>query len=178
MTARLTADLLALDIRSLARQGRLRPGTHCNVTWTTGSHTASIAVEVQSNAVTLSYSTQGTRQRYEVLIAWTVCHFGGKRPWWLCPNCGGRCAILYGGSVFTCRKCAGLHYPIQHASNVGKAIFRAEATRRRLRWQPGIANPGNGKPKGMHWKTYARLLAQHEHYANAACFVMAKRFAW
>lgn len=178
MTARLTADLLTLDIRSLARQGRLMPGTRCTVAWTTGNHKASIAVEAQPNAATLDYSTNGKHKRYDVPIAWTACHLGGSRPWWLCPRCGRRCAIVYGGAVFICRKCAALHYPIQHASNVDKAILRAEAIRRRLGWQPGIANPGNGKPKGMHWKTYVRLLAQHDRHANAACFWMAGKFGF
>lgn len=176
MTARLTTALLALDIRSLARQGRLAPGTRCTVTWATRSHKASIAVEAQPNAATLDYSTNGTHQRYNVPIAWTACHLGGNRPWWLCPRCERRCAILYGGAVFVCRKCAALHYPTQHSSNVDKAILRAEAIRLRLGWKPGIANPGSGKPKGMHWETFARLLAQHERHANAADSWMAARF--
>lgn len=176
MTARLTTALLALDIRSLARQGRLVPGTRCTVTWTTRNHKASIAVEAQPNAATLGYSSDGVRQRYDLPIAWTACHLGGNRPWWLCPRCGRRCAILYGGAVFVCRKCAALHYPTQHSSNMGKAILRAETIRSRLGWQPGIANPGNGKPKGMHWKTFTRLLAQHERNANAAVSWMAVRF--
>jgi hypothetical protein len=31
-----------------------------------------------------------------------------------------------------------------------------------------IANPNGGKPKGMHWKTYYRLTAEHDDYVNQA----------
>lgn len=34
---------------------------------------------------------------------------------------------------------------------------RADRIRRRLGWDAGIANPSGGKPKGMHWRTFARL---------------------
>lgn len=131
---------------------------------------------LQPNAITLDYSANGKHQRHGVPITQTACHLEGNRPWWLCPRCGRRCAILYGGAVFVCRKCAALHYPTQHSSNVDKAILRAEAIRLRLGWKPGIANPGSGKPKGMHWETFTRLLAQHERYANAAGSWMAARF--
>ena len=176
MAARLTNDLLALDIRGLARQGRLTPGTGCEVTWTRGARKVTIGLEANHNAATLDFNTNGMHHRYDVLITWTACHLGGERPWWRCPHCGKRCAILYGGAMFVCRKCAALHYPTQHASNVDKAILRAEAIRSRLGWKPGIANRGNGKPKGMHWKTYARLVALHECHADAVCASLAKRY--
>jgi hypothetical protein len=50
-------------------------------------------------------------------ITWTACHFGGRRPWFICSArvngryCGRRVAVLYlGGEVFACRKCCGLAY--------------------------------------------------------------------
>lgn len=176
MTAARTTDLLALDIRSLAKNGRLVPNSRCTVTWTKGSHNASIGVTAQPNAATLRYITNGTRHSYNVPITWTECNFGGRRAWWLCLHCKRQCAILYGGSVFVCRKCAHLHYPSQHASDTDRFISRAEAIRSRLGWQRGIANAGNGKPKGMHWKTYRRLVQQHEHFAAGACLAIANKY--
>jgi hypothetical protein len=40
---------------------------------------------------------------------WTPCNYGGARPWWTCPECGRRCAIVY-GHPFACRRCANLAY--------------------------------------------------------------------
>jgi hypothetical protein len=43
-------------------------------------------------------------------MEWTFCNFGGERPWWTCPHCGRRCAIVYarGPWPFMCRLCANL----------------------------------------------------------------------
>ncbi len=40
--------------------------------------------------------------------------FGGSRPYWLCPACGGRVRYLYlTETAFLCRKCAHLNYRSQ-----------------------------------------------------------------
>ena len=52
---------------------------------------------------------------------------------------------------------------------------RAETIRRRLGWEAGIANPGGDKPKGMHWRTFERLKAEHDAFANASWMGMAAR---
>lgn len=36
---------------------------------------------------------------------------------------------------------------------------KGDKIRKRLRWEPGILNGDGDKPKGMHWRTFARLLA-------------------
>lgn len=176
MSARLTTDLLALDIRRLVRQGRLNTGTSCTVTWKGRSFSASIGVDVHANAATLRYSANAKHQCYDVAISTTQCHLGGQRHWWQCPRCDRRCAILYGGAVFICRKCAGLHYPTQHSNDFEKFIIRADSIRERLGWRPGIAYGQGPKPKGMHWKTYRGLAKQHERMERAICEAVARRF--
>ena len=52
---------------------------------------------------------------------------------------------------------------------------RADTIRRRLGWEAGIANPEGSKPKGMHWRTYERLKAEHDALANATWAAMAER---
>ncbi|MDD2760945.1 MAG: hypothetical protein PHH11_11710 [Methylomonas sp.] len=44
----------------------------------------------------------------------------------------------------------------------------ANKIRQKLGWQPGIANPPEGKPKGMHWRTYHELMRRQLTYANHA----------
>lgn len=40
--------------------------------------------------------------------------------------------------------------------------------REKLGWQPSIGNPPGDKPKGMHWKTYNRLMKKHIDYSYDA----------
>lgn len=168
-----TTSYRRLDVRALQRAGFLRPG-HVGV-W--GWHLrdelrASIQTEAGEGILRLRYASShkglSKSHDYVIRIARTGCHFGGDRPWFLCPCCGLRVAILYGGEVFACRSCYDLAYPVQRESDSDRLIRRAEAIRARLGWGAGIANPRGCKPKGMHWKTYKRLCAGHEHVVGAA----------
>lgn len=41
----------------------------------------------------------------------TKCNYGGKRQWFLCPRCQGRCGILYREvDDYWCRECLNLEY--------------------------------------------------------------------
>ena len=98
----------------------------------------------------------------QVMLTRTGCNFGGARPWFLCPCCGRRVAILFGDEVFACRLCRGLAYEVQRETDTDRAIRRADAIRRRLRWHVGILNSDGVKPNGMRWRTYWRLCAEHD----------------
>jgi len=43
---------------------------------------------------------------------------------------------------------------------------RADRIREKLGWGPGILNDNGCKPKGMHWKTFERLTAQHDAFVQ------------
>ena len=54
---------------------------------------------------------------------------------------------------------------------------RAEKIRARLGWKPGFLNgPGWEKPKGMHWRTWNRLIAEHDELAARSILGMARCF--
>jgi hypothetical protein len=40
--------------------------------------------------------------------------------------------------------------------------------RRRLGWEPGILNDNGLRPKGMHWRTFERLVAQHDELVGTS----------
>jgi hypothetical protein len=40
----------------------------------------------------------------------------------------------------------------------------------------GICNPQGGKPKGMHWRTFWRLKAEHDALVGSALSGMMQRF--
>ena len=173
-----------IDIRKWKREGLLdSPGWYSCRWLRRGKETASISVSAGPDRVVLSY-----RQRlrngdwepmsYPVYLDWTDCHLGGQRPWFLCPGagCGKRVAILYGGSVYACRDCHGIAYSSQRETWDDRAIRRADRIRRKLGWQPGIANGLGPKPKGMHYRTFERLGLQHARLVLRACDGFRERF--
>ncbi|MCP5279467.1 MAG: hypothetical protein H6935_14095 [Thiobacillus sp.] len=178
-----TSDMQPLDVRRLQRKGLLTPGQAFGWHWTVnGREVASIQLRSESDRVVLIYRTRDRNgewqpMEYPVYLDWTDCHLGGRRAWFLCPacGCGRRVAILYGGSNFACRHCHKLAYQCQRETDDDRAMRRADTIRQQLGWNAGIANPQGGKPKGMHWRTYERLKAEHDAFAKAAWAGMAER---
>lgn len=154
-----TSDMRPLDIRKLQRDGLLTPGQAFG--WMR-TEVDRVILRSRSNV------------EYPVYLEWTPCHLGGRRVWFRCParGCGRRVALLFGGSIFACRHCHKLAYQCQRET---RAMRRADTIRRRLGWAAGIANPEGGKPKGMHWRTFERLKAEHDALAKASWAGMAER---
>lgn len=151
-----------LDVRWLARRGFLQPGAYGPVSWTRGGEpSGDIRVFGQAGGVELRYRVRVGGGDWEpvqqpVGLSWTPCTFGGRRPWFLCPQCRRRTAILYAaGRLFLCRGCSGLAYQSQHEGPAGRAMLRMQRTREQL-------GEHDTKPKGMHWRTYERLLDRLE----------------
>jgi hypothetical protein len=54
-----------------------------------------------------------------IQVAWTPCHFGGWRPWFVCGRCSRRVGKLYStGEALHCRLCLDLWYASQPTSCV------------------------------------------------------------
>lgn len=103
----------------------------------------------------------------KVVITRTACHFGGSRPWFVCPTCGGRCAILY---PVQCRQCLGLHYATEHESELDRRYRKAFKHRARLgQTEGGIATLFPTKPKLMRWHTYLRLRREGLAFEERLC---------
>ena len=175
-------DSLPLDIRRLKRSGVLAPGRSFSWQWTVNDQVrASIRVSVEAWQVELIYSytpTGGAAEtiRQAVMLEVTPCTLGGTRQWFRCPTCFRRVAVLYGrGRLFACRLCKGLAYASQSEADDDRAARRADRIRKRLGWPPGFLNGPGLKPKGMHWRTYERLLAQHDNLVGASVAGMARK---
>ena len=170
-------DHLAVDVRQWQREGLLMDGSNFNSTWSrAGKEIGNMGVRTENGQVILSYSWQkndgetGTLD-YPVVLQTTFCHYGGVRYWFICPavGCGKRVAKLYlGQKYFACRHCCRLVYKSQRETKSDRGYRGAGKIRNKLAWPPGIINPPGDKPKGMHWKTYYRLLAKHTNYSNDA----------
>jgi hypothetical protein len=173
----------SLDVRQWHRDGLLRPMLRYVVTWRNreGKETASLGVTTLHDGVELSYRYNGDPQRYRILVTWTPCPYGGRRPWFLCPNmaCRRRVAKLYlRGGHFRCRACHRLAYASQRESRCYQAMNRAHKIQQRLGGCPGFAYPFPPKPKGMHWRTYDRWQLRFNEAVQADWGVTAKKFGW
>lgn len=156
---RLVEDFIAMDIVDLDREGRLSPGHHLVAPAGTRLEFILLVVNSSSNEIELGLSS-GTRER--VTIERTPCHFGGSRPWFVCPspNCGRRCRKLYrlAEERWLCRVCSGARYRSQRQHAPERCLARARKLRERL-GGPRIG-PLPVKPPNMHWDTYDRRLRE------------------
>ncbi len=175
-----TAHYRRLDVRVLHRAGALNAGWRGGWCWyRREAKVAEINIEASEASVRLRYTVTSNGERkdydYAVLLTRTGCNYGGARPWFLCPCCGRRVAILYGGAMFACRRCYRLAYEVQRESDTDRAIRRADAIRARLGWEPGILNGEGGKPKAMHWRTFWRLRAEHSRLTGGVTQAWARQ---
>jgi hypothetical protein len=104
-----------------------------------------------------------------VPIEWTDCHFGGRRPWFVCSAyidsqyCGRRVAVLYGaGNYFACRHCYRLAYASQQEPVRERGLIKAQKILSRLGAKPDVLEPFPEKQPRMHWRTYERLHRAYE----------------
>ncbi len=177
-----TEDSLPLDIRRLQRAGVLTPGRSCTWQWTVNDRVhATIGIRAEAGNIGLSYTYSSHGRPAEAIsqTIWmesTACALGGRRRWFACPACGRRVAVLYGaGRLFACRRCKGLAYASQGESEDDRAARRADRIRTKLCWVPGILNGPGTRPKGMHRRTFERLLAEHEAFVGRSLAGMARK---
>lgn len=176
--ANVTEDYRSIDVRRWQRERLLTPGNSFDTTWSrNGEKIAAISVRVESDQLRLIYNFRNSNAAewesldYPVKLQTTTCNYGGERYWFICPaaDCGKKVALLYSaGKYFACRHCYQLAYKSQHETKGDRGYRGAGKIREKLGWQAGIANPPEGKPKGMHWKTYNRLMNKHIDYSYDA----------
>ena len=168
-----TGDYISIDVRQWQRQGLLAPYQSFTWRWSCDDESiASIGAATKPDSVILRYcyrsdSRDWETETYPIYLEWTPCHFGERRPWFLCPatGCGRRVAILYGGSIFACRHCLQLAYRSQRETAAVRADRQAEKICHRLGWDPYCPKSVGYKPKGMHTTTFNQLTARYDAYA-------------
>ncbi len=184
-----TSEFRSIDVRRWAREGFLTPGRRFSWQWTQeGEVVAQINASVERGYVNLSYRSRDYGEEWEshdypVRLLAQPCHYGGNRQWFACParGCGRRVAKLYGGRLFACRHCHQLVYPVQREAAFQRNQRRADKIRERLAWVNDPDPMEVAKPKGMHWRTYNRLVAELEHWeeaSNSSLIQYLDRLAW
>lgn len=116
-----------LDVRRLSRDGSLREGASCTWGWqVNGESRGTVGMRAESDALVFTYSMNGTSIRQRLPILRTACHFGGGRPWFACPRCGRRVAVLFLRDDFNCRACSRVAYASQPEDALGRPGEAAE----------------------------------------------------
>ncbi|WP_156224495.1 hypothetical protein [Haloferax gibbonsii] len=137
---------LELDINMLRRRSFEQDGQRGTLSWARGRDGKRVVqgqYEYSSSdgdeTVTVLYTIPSTNSHnggrevsLTISIERTTCHFGGDRPWFICPECLDRQAKLYNPNPiqtdqFLCRDCHGLLYESQvHKSPLREAFYRLE----------------------------------------------------
>jgi hypothetical protein len=156
-----TAGKLTVDVRKLQRDGHLSAQYRMTWQWSNG---ATIGLETSPDDVTLTYRYKDPQGEWRdvnqrVIITRTPCHYGGSRPWFACPRCRERVAILYLWNVPRCRKCAKLVYPSQAEDAIARSWRRSRKIAKRL-GQAADVWMAPRRPKGMRLATFERLREQ------------------
>jgi hypothetical protein len=103
--------------------------------------------------------------------------FGGVRYWLVCPGCGmlRRALFLRGSASFRCRVCERIAYPSERMSPRKRVIHKKVKTGRRILYYWDIPNRPPPRPKGMHARTYQRLVTHWRALDRAAPVTGRKR---
>lgn len=143
----------ALDVQRFAAENMLRFGAW---TWQwrdpdSGAVKSSIGVTGGPDSLRLDFQVDGVPALQVVPVVRTACHFGGSRPWFLCPCCRRRVGKLFlRWRRFACRHCQQVSYASQSEDDMGRA-WRAQ-----YKLEAKLGENGR-RPKGMRWATYERI---------------------
>lgn len=123
-----------IDIRYMRQKGMLRPGWTGSLTWTRGGEAAGdIRYTCHGDRIVFNYRYRSDGDEWEpvapvVHFDFTPCHIGGRRQWFICPNCQRRCEVLcLAGKWPACRKCYRLPYRSQNEDRVSRLQRRQNA---------------------------------------------------
>ncbi len=164
-----TDNYYNLDMQKFATSVNLTIHGLSSWTWTRANYFSerklSITYVVEPDrGVRLCYKSGEQDYAYLVRVVTTRPNYGGVRYWWLCPQCGRRVRILYGGELFLCRKCHQLTHATSQASKGDyskRTRNRLWAIRRKLKAIGSLEDDLPDKPRWMHHQTYWRLAREY-----------------
>jgi hypothetical protein len=98
---------------------------------------------------------ESTDEWLMVPLRWQECRFGGRRPYFECPDCHSRLALVlyFRRGMFRCRECAKVTYRSCRERPFDRAIRSA----RKLR---DLLGDDGSRPYGMWQRTYERITAK------------------
>jgi hypothetical protein len=165
-----TESRLQIDIREVMRGIKKSIDGKVLIRWKSQRADMPVATLVTiASSKTLSIRhVAGALPNELVDIAYSRCHLGGQRAWFVCNRigCCRKVAVLYDTPKgFRCRHCVGLVYQSTRERSYDRLLRRARAARKKAGGENNLIKPFPDRPKGMHETTYQRLLEQ-----EAACW--------
>lgn len=175
-----TADAsLFVDIAWMVRTKRAVPGANSsgslswtrrgepsgNISYTCDMRDLDAAMLELKFKVTPRTTGKATDHHQKIPLSYTVPHYGGKRWWMHCPVNQMRVGKLYvptGGDIFASRKAWRLGYHSQRISDRERPFEALNRLQKRLGCEQGWGNYIR-RPKGMHHRTFDRLLDEYDH---------------
>jgi hypothetical protein len=162
-----------LEVHELAREGKLKLGTRG---WLFGTIWFEVIGGPDAQQLVLEFTRKSASgeplDSLQQIIGcyWRKAHFGGRHLMFLCSECHRSARVLYARYradhheiwFFTCRKCAGVTYQSTMGHRWDRSARRVEKLRARLQWRAGGTVPI--KPRGMHERTYQRILGMLAYY--------------
>ena len=177
MAKPITDQVPRLDIRRRAHRRPIQPGFVIPLLGPKSEESFAVLEEDERARLVcrLTWGRPPSTVAFTISVVWTPCHFGGERPWWRCPVCGRRVAVIYLRRQPACRICLGLRYRSQRLRETDRALQRARRLRRRLGGGTALFDPVTDRPKGMHAATYERLLTALRDAENLGLQGMRRR---
>jgi hypothetical protein len=156
-----TDDLRRFAVHEIAAYGLKLHGASFGWHWSReGKTQASIGASVQGGeygaTLVLNYTLSGSPVTQRIRLASSPCRFGGVRWLAICPSTGRRVAHLYiGASGAFSRHAYRLAFNSQRECPLDRSLRRRGKALEKLKTDdPGFLP----RPKGMHARTYERLL--------------------
>lgn len=149
--------LRRIDIRTWRKGGYLARAGAFGWYWhRDGERTGAINVHIHgTDALTLCYAVNVDGQQADATqligLTHTPCPYGNTRPWFQCPHCNRRCAVLfYRWRRFACRHCQRVSYASQSEDALDRLWRKQGKIEARL-------GENRTRPKGMRRHTHAEL---------------------
>lgn len=161
-------ELPRLETKHLNTYGLLSEGRR-SATWSWnrgGEPSGSVNLKSDGYLLTVTWRSrpwdkeEWSNHEQRIKILHTPCNYGGYRKWLECPYCKRRMGVLaLGNDGFACRHC----YHLPYASESESKEDRLLRVQRKLAGRIFEDEELGIRKKGMHWKTFERLLEKHDH---------------
>ncbi len=183
-------DRLSIDVNKMHRTGYLAAGNTGRYVWSRkGKTIAKAKFACDGVVLTLEYrARQSTTSNWsditeKIPIERLPCHFGGSRPFFICPGfaqgqeCWRRVGKLFcSGQYFLCRHCHNLACTSQSEIELDRLYRSANKKRVSLGGVPGALSPFPKKPRAMWWKTFEKHISAIDEIESRADAVLQEYF--
>jgi len=174
----LVEENISISCHDLNRRGLLSPGKTFYIDYNTGSiKTLSLTVQAQRDSLYLQYYSNSRTYTQEISVLYQSCHYGGKRPYFICPKCFQKRTDLYLGKTgdFRCRVCQEYAYRSQRLNAHQRHANRAMLLKKKITSadQPYFCIE---KPKGMWTTTFNKVLDRIVKHEMASCGLFVEYF--